>query len=70
MKIIYDKNKGKEFDYPECKGVICGYTDAHLLLATKTTTEYTFRKFKEFHFIEEEFKDKSYRYCYVLESYL
>jgi hypothetical protein len=71
MKIIYEKYKNKKVKYPNCFGIVCGYCDDNILIATEQTPLYSFRKFgKDFHFIEEEFKNQKYRYCYVSENFL
>lgn len=69
MLRIYEKYKGMPVHHGEIKGVICGFTDNNLIMATEQNPLYSFRKFdKEGHFVEEEYKDKKYRYSYILES--
>lgn len=69
MEVIYNKYKGLRVVQGGIEGVVCGFTPDNLLLAIEQHPDYSFRKFgKEEHFIEEGFKEKKYRYCYVLES--
>jgi hypothetical protein len=72
MEIIYNIYKGTPVSYNnDVLGVVCGYCDNNLLMATKQKPLYSFRLFdKKEHFIEPEFKSDTYRYCYVSESYL
>lgn len=70
MQIIYDKYKNKEITYQDgTVGIVCGFVQNNLLLATKEKPEYSFRRFdKGFHFVEEKYKGEEYRYCYCNES--
>jgi hypothetical protein len=70
MKRIYDKYKGKLIKYSDgTEGVVCGFTYDSLLIATTQKPSYGFRKFgKEEPFIEENYKDSHYKYCYCLEA--
>lgn len=70
MEELYKLFKGRLITYPNgVEGKIIGYTNDNLLIATEQNPMYSFRKFgKESHYIEEEFKDKKYRYCYVSED--
>ena len=69
MQIIYKRIKGKSLKYESYEGVICGYSDTKLVLATLDSPGCSFRKTdKEKMFIEEEFRDTKYRYCWANES--
>lgn len=68
MKIIYDKLKGKKVVFPDCEGLVCGYTENRLVIVTETHPRASFRRFdKGGGFIEEEYKDHKFRYCYADE---
>lgn len=66
MEKIYLKFKGKEVN----GGILCGYTQAHFILAVTSSSSSSFRKFddKGDVFIEEEYKDSKYRYVYCNEN--
>ena len=69
MERLYKLYKGKVIKYPDCEGILCGYTEDNLLMATEDKSQASFRKFgKESQFVEEEFKDGKYRYLYVSEK--
>jgi hypothetical protein len=72
MEEVYKKYKGKLVKYPEgVEGIVCGYTNDNLLIATHQKPIYGFRKFnKEESFVEEQYKDSHYKYCYCLEATL
>lgn len=69
MQIIYERFKNKEITYPDGTiGFICGFTPTNLLVATLDRPGFEFRNFrKEKHFIEEQYKDRAFKYCYVTE---
>lgn len=70
MEELYKLFKGKLITYPNgVEGKIIGYVDDNLLIATEQNPTYSFRKFgKQPHYIEEEYKDKKWRYCYLSEQ--
>jgi hypothetical protein len=51
--------------HPKYQGYVCGYTDAHIILAVETSSKEFFRKLEN-PIIMEEYKDVKYRY--VLED--
>lgn len=69
MLRIYSKLKNKVVKYPTYSGIVCGYTENRLILATEDNPRSSFRKFeKGGAFIEEQFKDSKYRYVYADEK--
>lgn len=69
MEKIYRKVKGRELVYAGYKGIICGYSSSKFIIATTDKTDVAFRRFdkKEEPFIEEEYKDPKFRYCWCDE---
>ena len=65
METVINKYKKKLIVHPKYQGYVCGYTDAHIILAVETTNKDFFRKLENPNILEE-YKDVKYRY--VLED--
>lgn len=65
METVFNKYKNKLVVHPKYQGYVCGYTDAHIILAVETKSDNFFRKIQN-PIIMEEYKDSKYRY--VLED--
>lgn len=65
METVFNKYKNMLVIHPSYKGYVCGYNDAHIILAVETTSKDFFRKIQA-PYIMEEYKDVKYRY--VLED--
>lgn len=68
MQNTYELYKGQTITYPDCELTIVGYNDDHLIGATKLKPLASFRKINKNTYIEEPFKDASYRYVYIDEN--
>lgn len=69
MQRIFEIYKNKEVFQDNLVGVVCGYTDSHLLLAIVDKTTSSFRKApKRGMYVLPEFDNGHFRYTYVLES--
>jgi hypothetical protein len=55
--------------HPKYQGYVCGYTDAHIILAVETKSDNFFRKLQS-PTILEEYKDVKYRYVFEDEREL
>lgn len=65
MKSVFEKFKGLIVENPGYSGVVCGYTDSHIILAVETKNPIKFfRTLKKDFYVEEEFKDPKYRYVF------
>jgi hypothetical protein len=56
--------------YPKYKGYVCGYNDAHFIIAVETKDDKNFFRKMENPYIMEEYKDVKYRYIFADESQL
>jgi hypothetical protein len=56
--------------YPKYQGYVCGYNDAHFILAVETKDDKNFFRKMENPFILEEYKDTKYRYIFEDEPKL
>jgi hypothetical protein len=68
MQILFDKFKNKLIVHSKYQGYVCGYNDAHFILAVETTNKDFFRVLKKEFFILDEYKDTKYRYVYEDEN--
>lgn len=69
MKSVFDRFKGLKVENPGYTGIVCGYTDCHIILAVETKIQGKFfRTLKKDFYVEEEFKDPKYRYIFEDES--
>jgi hypothetical protein len=56
--------------YPKYKGYVCGYNDAHFIIAVETKDDKNFFRKMENPYIMDEYKDVKYRYTFADESQL
>jgi hypothetical protein len=54
--------------YPKYQGYVCGYNDAHFIVAVETRDDKNFFRKMENPTILEEYKDTKYRYVFADES--
>lgn len=67
MEEIYEELKGTLVVHDKYQGVVCGYAEAHFILAVETKeVGKFFRVLKKDFFVEEGYKDPKYRY--ILED--
>ena len=70
METVFKKYKNKLVVHPRYQGYVCGYTDAHIILAVETDdNKNVFRKLQN-PIIMEEYKDVKYRYVFEDEREL
>jgi hypothetical protein len=56
--------------YPNYQGYVCGYNDAHFIIAVETKDDKNFFRKMENPYIMDEYKDTKYRYIFEDESKL
>lgn len=70
MEIVFNQYKNMLVVHPKYQGRVCGYNDAHIILAVETDdTKNFFRKLQN-PYIMEEYKDTKYRYVFEDEREL
>ena len=69
METVFNKYKNMIVVHPKYTGVVCGYNDAHIILAVETTSKDFSRKLQN-PYIMEEYKDTKYRYSFEDEREL
>lgn len=70
MEIVFNQYKNMLIIHPKYQGRVCGYNDAHIILAVETDdTKNFFRKLQN-PYIMEEYKDTKYRYVFEDEREL
>lgn len=69
MEKVFNKYKGMLVVHPKYQGVVCGYNDAHIILAVESTNKDFSRKLQN-PYIMEEYKDTKYRYVFEDEREL
>jgi hypothetical protein len=69
MEKIFNQFKNMLVVHAKYKGVVCGYNDAHIILAVETTSKDFSRKLQN-PYIMEEYKDTKYRYVFEDEREL
>ena len=70
MEKVFNQFKGMLIVHPKYKGHVCGYNDAHFILAVETRDDKNFFRKIENPIIMEQYKDTKYRYIFVDESQL
>jgi hypothetical protein len=70
METVFNKYKNKLVVHPKYQGYVCGYTDAHIILAVETKDDKNFWRKLQNPFIMEEYKDVKYRYAFEDEREL
>ena len=69
MERIFDLYKEFIVKHPKYSGVVCGYTEAHFILAVKTKdTNNFFRVLKGGFYVMDKYKDQRYRYIFEDEN--
>lgn len=69
MQRIYDKYKNRKVTYSSYSGLVCGYTENRLIIATESSPLCSFRRLdKGKVYISEKYKDSKYRYTYADEK--
>ena len=70
METVFKKYKNKLVVHPRYQGYVCGYTDAHIILAVETDDTKNFWRKLQNPIIMEEYKDAKYRYVFEDEREL
>lgn len=70
MEKLFEKFKNMLVVYPKYKGYVCGYNDAHFIVAVETRDDKNFFRKVENPVIMDEYKDTKYRYIFADESQL
>ena len=70
MEKLFEQFKNMLVVYPKYQGHVCGYNDAHFILAVETRDDKNFFRKIENPIIMEQYKDTKYRYIFVDESQL
>jgi hypothetical protein len=70
METIFNKYKNMLVVHKKYQGHVCGYTDAHIVLAVETKDDKNFFRKMENPYIMEEYKDIKYRYIFEDEREL
>jgi hypothetical protein len=69
METVFNKYKNMLVVHDKYQGYVCGYNDAHIILAVETKSDNFFRKLQN-PYILEEYKDTKYRYVFEDEREL
>lgn len=70
MEKIFNQYKHMLITHASYQGYVCGYNDAHIILAVETKDDKNFFRKLQNPFILEEYKNSKYRYCFEDESEL
>lgn len=70
METVFNKYKNMLIVHPKYQGRVCGYTDAHIILAVETDDNKNFWRKLQNPIIMEEYKDAKYRYVFEDEREL
>ena len=73
MKVMYNKLKGVTVDRGYYTGVVCGYKPNMIILAVenlKGIKDRTWRRLDKYTVVEDQYKDKKYRYIYEDVDYI
>ena len=70
MEKLFQQFKNMLVVYPNYQGRVCGYNDAHFIVAVETNDVKNFFRKLETPYIMEEYKDTKYRYIFADESQL
>lgn len=68
MEKLFEQFKHMLVIYPKYQGYVCGYNDAHFIVAVETNDVKNFFRKVENPTIMEEYKDTKYRYVFADES--
>ena len=69
MEKAFNQYKNMLVVHPNYQGYVCGYNDAHIILAVESDSKDFFRKLQN-PYIMDEYKDVKYRYCFEDEREL
>jgi hypothetical protein len=70
MEKLFNQFKNMLVIHPNYQGYVCGYNDAHFIIAVETRDDKNFFRKVENPYIMDEYKDTKYRYIFEDESYL
>ena len=70
MEQVFNQFKNMLIAHDNYQGVVCGYTDSHIILAVQTKDEKNFFRKMQNPVIMEEYKDTKYRYIFEDEREL
>lgn len=70
MEKLFEQFKNMLVVYPKYQGYVCGYNDAHFIIAVETKDDKNFFRKMENPTIMEEYKDTKYRYVFEDETQL
>jgi hypothetical protein len=70
MERLFEQFKNMLVVYPKYQGYVCGYNDAHFIIAVETRDDKNFFRKMENPVIMEQYKDTKYRYIFADESQL
>ena len=70
MEKLFEQFKNMLVVYPKYQGYVCGYNEAHFIVAVETNDVKNFFRKLENPYIMEEYKDTKYRYVFADESQL
>ena len=70
MEKLFEQFKHMLVVYPKYQGHVCGYNEAHFIVAVETRDDKNFFRKIENPVILEEYKDTKYRYVFADESEL
>ena len=68
MEKLFEQFKNMLVVYPKYQGYVCGYNDAHFIIAVETRDDKNFFRKMENPVIMEQYKDTKYRYIFADES--
>jgi hypothetical protein len=69
MEKVFNQFKNMLVVHPKYQGHVCGYNDAHIIVAIESTSKDFCRKIEN-PYIMEEYKDVKYRYVFEDEREL
>lgn len=70
MEKIFNQYKNMLIVHPGYQGYVCGYNDAHIILAIETKDDKNFWRKLQSPIIMDEYKDTKYRYVFEDEREL
>lgn len=70
MEKLFEQFKHMLVVYPKYQGRVCGYNEAHFIVAVETRDDKNFFRKLENPHILDEYKDTKYRYIFADESEL
>jgi hypothetical protein len=70
MERLFEQFKNMLVVYPKYQGYVCGYNDAHFIVAVETRDDKNFFRKMENPTIMDQYKDTKYRYIFADESQL